>query len=106
MRYDPDNACDIMKAIICLHNCLRSNSVGRAMYTPPNMLDVEDEMAGTIRLGDYHQEQCGGLVRFANQDGNRHADAALALRDRWCAYFNTVGSVPWQDKMTDHTRYM
>lgn len=106
MRYDPDDVTDIMKAMICLHNWLRSNSVGRAMYSPPNMLDVEDEMAGNVRLGDYRVEQAAGLVRFVHQGGNRHAGSALELRDMWCAYFNTVGTVPWQERMVDPARFL
>ncbi|KAK3924292.1 Protein ALP1-like [Frankliniella fusca] len=99
MRYDPDDARDIVMATVCLHNCLRTSSVGRAMYTPANMLDLEDEIGGRVDYGDYREENASGLVGLHNQGGNRHADSALELRDRWCAYFNTVGQVPWQDKM-------
>lgn len=99
MRYDPDDTRNVVLATVCLHNYLRTSSVGRAMYTPPNILDREDEVGGTIQLGEYRQEPVNGLVQFVRQGGNRHADRALALRDSWCAYFNTVGQVPWQDKM-------
>jgi len=34
MKYDPDDARTIILAICCLHNMLRSDSVGRTMYTP------------------------------------------------------------------------
>ncbi|KAE8739193.1 hypothetical protein FOCC_FOCC015316 [Frankliniella occidentalis] len=104
IRYDPDDVRDIVMSIVCLHNWLRTNTVGRAMYSPPAMLDTEDEMGGTFRLGDYRLEPAHALVRFVNQGGNRHADAALVLRDRFCAYFNTIGRVPWQDDMIDHQR--
>ena len=104
MRYDPDDARDVVLATVCLHNYLRTHSVGRAMYTPPNMLDMEDEVGGTVQLGDYRNEPAHGMVRFVRQGGNRHTDAALALRDMWCAYFNTIGRVPGQEKMIDAQR--
>ncbi|XP_018373565.1 PREDICTED: uncharacterized protein LOC108767925 [Trachymyrmex cornetzi] len=34
-----------------------------------------------------------------HQGGNRHPNQAIALRDRWCNYFNTIGAVPWQERM-------
>ncbi|KAJ8685853.1 hypothetical protein QAD02_021646 [Eretmocerus hayati] len=72
----------------------RTQAVGRAMYTPPNILDIEDEVSGTIQLGEYRQEPAHDLVRLANQGRNRHANAAIELRERVCEYLNTVGRVP------------
>ncbi|XP_018313294.1 uncharacterized protein [Mycetomoellerius zeteki] len=99
MRYDPDDASKIILTICCLHNMLRSQSVGRAMYTPSSFLDVEDEISGEIRRGEWRAENGRGMVNFAHQGGNRHANEAILLRDRWCDYFNTVGAVPWQERM-------
>ncbi|KAJ8685504.1 hypothetical protein QAD02_021297 [Eretmocerus hayati] len=53
MRYDPDDARDVVLAAVCLHNYLRTHSVGRAMYTPSSILDIEDETGGMIHLGEY-----------------------------------------------------
>ncbi|KAK3928281.1 50S ribosomal protein L24 [Frankliniella fusca] len=75
--YDPDDATATVQAVVCLHNYLRTHSVGRAMYTPKDMLDVEDEAAGTIQQGNYHEVPANGLVRFVNQGGNRHRDEML-----------------------------
>ncbi|XP_052124334.1 uncharacterized protein LOC113216352 [Frankliniella occidentalis] len=102
MRYDPDDARNLVMAVVCLHNYLRTHVVGRSIYAPPQMLDREDVMTGTVRQGEYHLEQPGGLVRFINQCGNRHGDAAMAVRDQWCAYFNTIGAVPWQEQMVTY----
>ncbi|XP_034246598.1 protein ANTAGONIST OF LIKE HETEROCHROMATIN PROTEIN 1-like [Thrips palmi] len=99
MRYDPDDANQVMLAIMCLHNYLRSSVVGRALYAPYQMLDNEDILTGTVTRGEYRDVQVNGLVRFVNQGGNRHADAALNLRDQWSGYMNTVGAVPWQERM-------
>lgn len=46
MRYDPDVAIQITMACCCLHNMLRSQSIGSIMYTPPNFIDEEDVLTG------------------------------------------------------------
>lgn len=69
------------------------------MYTPREMLDEEDELTGTLQIGQWREEPISGMVRLAHQGGNRHANAAIDLRNRWCKYFNSeVGAVPWQEK--------
>lgn len=80
MRYDPDDACKIILAICCLHNMLRSQSIGRAMYTPPSFLDGENEWSGEFRCGDWRAENAGGMIHLAHQGGNRHANEAIMLR--------------------------
>lgn len=99
MRYDPYDAVKIVLATLCLHNWLRSQVVGRAMYTPPSFIDTEDELPGCVRPGEWREDNAHGMVNIIHQGGNRHANNALQLRDRWCEYFNTVGAVPWQDGM-------
>lgn len=99
MRYDPDDAIKIVFATICIHNWLRSQVVGRRMYTPPEFLDEEDEMSGQLRLGEWREKVSQGIVHLAYQSGNRHANDALNLRDQWCEYFNGVGAMPWQERI-------
>ncbi|XP_011687031.1 PREDICTED: putative nuclease HARBI1 [Wasmannia auropunctata] len=101
MRYDPDDASKIILSVCCLHNMLRSQSVGRLMYTPPSFLDGEDEISGQIRHGEWRSESAGGMINLTHQGGNRHPNQAIALtiRDKWCDYFNTVGAVSWQERM-------
>ncbi|XP_036143374.1 protein ALP1-like [Monomorium pharaonis] len=99
MRYDPHCAKEIVLVCCCLHNMLRSQVVGRAMYTPSIFLDKEDVFGGEMRLGDWRNESVQGIVNFVHQGGNRHSNPALQLRDMWCAYFNTVRAVPWQMQM-------
>lgn len=99
IRYDPDDAKKIVTATCCLHNMLRSKVVGRIIYTPPTFIDEEDIISGEIRQGDFRAESANGLINLINQGGNRHANSAISLRDKWCLYFNAEGAVPWQDRM-------
>jgi len=78
---------------------LRSQVVGRAMYTPPSLLDIENVMTGEFRRGDWRCENASGIVNLIHQGGNRHTNTAIALRNKWCEYFNTVGAVAWQERM-------
>ncbi|KYM95704.1 hypothetical protein ALC62_13653 [Cyphomyrmex costatus] len=41
MRYDPDIAVLLIQTCCCLHNFLCSNVIGRALYTPDNMLETQ-----------------------------------------------------------------
>ena len=101
MPYDPDDARDIVWAILALHNLLRSDTIGRTLYSPPALVDREDIVAGCIERGQWRQEPAPrGCVTLGRPGGNRHANDALALRDKWCDYFSTVGAVPWQERMT------
>lgn len=102
MRYDPDDASKIILACCCIHNMLRTEAVGRHMYTPPAFIDEEDELMYRFQPGEWRQEPALGIINFRNQGGNRHANAALQLRDEWCNYFNAEGAVPWQEHMIDN----
>jgi len=99
MRYDPEDAKWIILAACALHNWLRTDSVGRGMYTPPTSVDNEDILTGTLQPGVWRNEQGTGMRRLANQGGNRHPVCALEIRNTFCEYFNNVGAVPWQDRM-------
>lgn len=99
MRYDPDEAIRITMACCCLYNMLRSLCIGSAMYTPSDFLDQENELTGYIRLGEWRQESAASLAQLCHQGGNHHATDARNLRDRWTAYFNGPGAVPWQEKV-------
>lgn len=100
MRYDPDDAKAIILATLALHNWLRTDTVGRSMYTPPQSLDCEDIITGRVHPGEWRDRYEGrGVMRLANQGGNHHAVSALELRNILCEYFNGIGAVPWQDNM-------
>ncbi|KAE8740687.1 hypothetical protein FOCC_FOCC013779 [Frankliniella occidentalis] len=99
MRYDPDAARSVTLAILCLHNLLRTDALGRKLYSPPEMLDREDELTGIIHRGGWREEMGNGLQNLGHQGGNRHAAEPLQLREDWADYFNGPGAVPWQDRM-------
>lgn len=99
MRYDPDVARNITLTILCLHNLLRTDTLGRKLYSPPEMLDSEDELTGVIHRGAWREEGGNGLQDLARQGGNRHAASPLQLREDWAEYFNGPGAVPWQERM-------
>lgn len=72
---------------------LRTEIVGRHIYTPA-FLD-EDEFMCTIQLREWQQKPAAGMINVGNQGSNRHANAALQLRDEWCNYFNGLRAVSW-----------
>jgi len=78
---------------------LRSQAVGRAMYAPPDFIDVEDETTGVVQRGQWRYDPANGMVPLAPQGGNRHGFNAMDLRDSWCDYFNGPGAVAWQDRI-------
>lgn len=100
LRYDPDNVEEIVWATICLHNWLRSQVIGRAMYTPVDFIDLEDELTGQLQPGEWRQEGMHAMDGLLQQGGNRHRQDALSLRDKWCQYFNGIGAVAWQERAT------
>ena len=95
MRYNPDDAADIVWAILGLHNVLRSDTIGRTLYSPSSMIDRENVLTGRLEPGEWWQEPAAGGFMPLGHGGNRHADDALQVRDKFCNYFNTVGTVPW-----------
>lgn len=67
MRYDPDDARDIIITVCCLHNMLRTHVIGRAMYTPALYTDKEDELTGNIHFGDWRTGS--RLSKFSKSKG-------------------------------------
>lgn len=56
---------------------LRSQSIGRAMYNPSLFLDKEEEISGISSWGLENRK-----YKRHGQGGNRHANRAIALRDK------------------------
>ena len=80
MRYDPDDAKAIILAACALHNWLRTDTVGRALYTPSRSLDTEDILTGRVEVGDWRHDQGLGMIRLANQGDNRDPSCAIEMR--------------------------
>jgi len=80
----PNKVQVIVLAACCLHNFLLRNAISAAQYLP----DDEDPTSD--------------LVHIAQQGSNRASANALAIRNRFCDYFNSdVGSVSWQASHTN-----
>lgn len=86
---------DYMVLATCvLHNFLRKHAKGT--YIQSAMLDYEDVNDFVIVQGQ-RTTQLNGLQNY-QQHGN-NADEAKTCREKYLLYFNTVGSVPWQENM-------
>ena len=88
---------NIVKATLCLHNYLRLTD--NSFYTPQGFVDVENN-SGQIIPGDWHkiaQDVNGALDTLPRMGSNRCQNAAAAVRNDYCSYFNSPeGQVPWQ----------
>lgn len=93
----PDNVEKVTLACCVLHNFLRDKSPGT--YSPPGSFDTECPEDGTVNDGEWRQEGNESSMRSLGVLGGRNYSCdAKETRDSFCRYFNTVGSVPWQEK--------
>ena len=93
---EPSKVVTITKAACVLHNYLRTGSLTRYTYTPPNLVDQEDTETGQIIHGAWRQEpECLNPIA-ASSDRNPSLQAKQ-VREEFCSYFNTSGAVSWQD---------
>jgi hypothetical protein len=100
IQLQPKSVVRIILAACTLHNFLRSVTVSRDSYTPSGVFDYEDLKQSRIIDGSWRADaSSNGLQPMATHVGNRSASNALQIRDMFCAYFNGVGAVPWQDEM-------
>lgn len=91
----PENVQKITLASCVLHNFLREKTPSG--YTPPGSLDVEDIENGRVNDGEWRSESSEALRSIRVTGTNNYKPDAKAVRDQFCDYFNTVGTVPWQD---------
>ena len=101
IRLAPEKVENIVLACCSLHNFLSSHHTSRAIYAPQGSFDTEDSDSHAMTPGNWRQEQQPqGLISLERHSGNRHTNAAKAMRDYLCMYFNSDrGSVPWQSSM-------
>jgi hypothetical protein len=59
--------------------------------------DVEDIDTGRIESGDWRNDQIQLIDLESNQNRIAVASAKI-IRNNYCHYFNSTGSVPWQNK--------
>ena len=98
MALMPEVVEDVVEACLSLHNFLRRRSSSRLVYTPPGLMDVEDQGTHEVVPGNWRQEQePQGWAPLAKQGGNNCAMEPKAIRMELCRYFNSAqGQVPWQ----------
>ncbi|XP_035228655.1 protein ALP1-like [Stegodyphus dumicola] len=95
----PQKAQYFVLAACCLHNLLRSKKETTNLYTPEHSLDAEDFENNCIRKGTWNESTSKfiSLQRSARNGSQEAKD----VRDRFCNYFNGIGSIPWQEAMCD-----
>jgi hypothetical protein len=59
--------------------------------------DVEDINMGRTESGDWHNDQNQLTDSEINQNRNPWTSAKI-IRNNYCQYFNSTGSIPWQNK--------
>ncbi|KAK4325877.1 hypothetical protein Pmani_003581 [Petrolisthes manimaculis] len=96
IRTSPTNVKDISFAAVALHNFLREHS--KDTYSPPELIDREDEANGRMHQGQWHQHQHHAFEGL-HAMGRGHSNDAKNIRASLCDYFNNEGRVAWQDQM-------
>ena len=97
IKFEPRKARQIVLACCHLHNFLCNRN--QFHYLAECDIDREDTAAGTILHGSWRQET-QSMVELKKSKGNSTLEAK-SVRDMFCNFFNTSGSVPWQHKCLD-----
>ncbi|KAM7294246.1 hypothetical protein ISCGN_023763 [Ixodes scapularis] len=100
LRHNPNRAIDIVLATVALHNFLRARRTTRQLYTPPDSLDAENILSGTVRNGSWREGVTpAGAMRQFRRGGSNSSDDAKAVRELYTRYFVNEGQVSWQWRM-------
>jgi hypothetical protein len=94
IKLSPDIVTDLVLATSCLHNYMVE--INKHTYT--SVRDVEDVVNHTFTGGEWRKDP--PLTGLAPALGKNPPRSAKEQRSLLTTYFNTVGSVPWQDFMT------
>ncbi|KAJ8353296.1 hypothetical protein SKAU_G00208630 [Synaphobranchus kaupii] len=87
----------IVLASTALHNFLRRQKTGRALYTPVTLTDREDLGTGDVLPGEWRAEPApSSMVQLRATGSNNYATNAKAVREEFRDYFSTNGAVSWQ----------
>ncbi len=88
MLLQPEQAVEVIKVCVVLHNYLRAHSTVRNVHTPPGDAIPEDENVEPLP---------DSMVGLSQQVSNDPEEEAKKVRKRFSRYFTSVlGSVPWQ----------
>jgi len=93
IKFAPHKTRKIVVACCHLHNYLSTRNNGH--YLQRGDVDFENKDTGRVKEGSWRQgtQQVAELQRTR---GNSAAEAKK-IRDDFCEYFNSHGSVPWQN---------
>lgn len=93
INMDVENIEWVVLASCALHNFLRKKSVS---YAPSEVFDRENTIEGaTVKGLRCDQDKIHDLQR---RSGGQILELAKNVRNQFSAYFNSEGSVPWQEK--------
>lgn len=95
----PENIDYVVLAAYTLHNFLRRHS--KNQYVPKNFVNLENLEKDTISLGDWRKNNLS-LDSLAPGNFRNPRLEAKTSRDEYLNFFNTIGQVPWQDKMVNN----
>lgn len=94
----PIHVVDLTLACCALHNFLiKENKKRGENYIHSTMVDVETS-DGTVVPGSWRKTVSSSQIRL-QPTGNRAGKLAIKTREMFCEYFNTTGSVPWQNRV-------
>ena len=97
MLLAPENVEKVTLASCVLHNFLREKVPSE--YTPPGSFDAEDMESGCIQHGEWRNgTENEGMKSIRIGKSNNYTTNAKLIRDDFCTYFNTIGTVSWQEK--------
>lgn len=94
INLSPEKARIITLTCCHLHNYLRQKKEKKYFH---NGFDIEDINNGRIEHGDWRSDT-DQLINLAHNQNRNPMISAKITRNNFCHYFNTVGSVPWQNK--------
>ncbi|XP_055327810.1 uncharacterized protein LOC129581017 isoform X2 [Paramacrobiotus metropolitanus] len=101
MDFQPAQVVLTVKACVVLHNfLLRKNLANsKSAYVMPTLIDRENEDGPGIIEGEWRRITANdtGLCKMGKSRGTAEA---MLIRDRFRDYFNSTGSVSWQEART------
>ena len=91
---EPEIVEKITVASCVLHNFLREKIP--LQYSPPGTFDSENLENRSTQNGEW-RNNLESLQSICVSASNNYTTDAKKIRDDFCRYFNTNGSIPWQD---------
>lgn len=97
LNLDLNNVDAVVLACCTLHNFLRKRVPN---YITRSNIDSENIKEGTFHKGDWRQTT-EPLLTFQHSSNNQRNEDGNIIRNKFMDYFNSVGSVSFQDRMVD-----